>query len=93
MYLSINPKAPGPGRPIALSMPFDVSYVLGVAFPMCSSGLIPFTVIAPNLLISTRSAYSGPYPKVPEATVTGFIIFIDPIDISKFGLFIPKNLS
>jgi hypothetical protein len=54
-------------------MPEGVSQILGVALP--SQGVIatPFVTTAPSRLKSRKRENSIPDPKVPDATITGFL--------------------
>ena len=66
-----TPATPGFGKPIELSMPAGVSTVRGVGLPSRASGVTVLVTMAPSRLRSTRSRYSSPNPKVPEAVSTG----------------------
>ena len=52
-------------------MPAGVSTVRGVRLPSRASGVTVFVTMAPIRLRSTKSRYSSPNPKVPEAVSTG----------------------
>ena len=67
-----NPSTPGPCSPIALSIPPRTSAMRGCGLPSTGSSRMPLHVMAPRRRRSTYSAYSRPYPNVPDATVTGF---------------------
>ena len=73
---SIAYSIPGFCKPIAFIIPLAVSQTLGGLFPGLGFNDVPFVIIPPNLLKSKNSENSSPYPKVPDATVTGFFIFI-----------------
>ena len=58
---------------MAFSIPPWVSVTLGVGFPGQGTLATPFVTTAPNLFKSTKSLYSIPEPKVPDAVMTGFL--------------------
>ena len=57
--------------PIAFSIPEAVSATLGTGFPTFGFMEIPLVEKPPNSFKSKKSKYSSPYPKVPEAAITG----------------------
>ena len=67
---------PGFWSPIAFNIPAVVSHTLGGLFPGLGFSDVPFVTIPPSLFKSINSLNSLPYPKVPDATVTGFFISI-----------------
>ena len=64
-----------------LIIPPNVSIVLGGGFPSRGCSVMDFVTIAPKAEISVRSLISVPYPKVPDATNTGFLKTVWPIFI------------
>ena len=72
-------------------MPEAVSAMRGLALPSQPFKDTPLVVTAPRAATSTKSWYSMPAPKVPEATVTGFFMampprFTDRLTLVSFGL-------
>jgi hypothetical protein len=54
-------------------MPEGVSQILGVAFPSQGVMATPFVTTAPSRFRSRKREYSIPDPKVPDATIPGFL--------------------
>ena len=55
-------------------MPEGVSAMRGLALPSHPLSETPLVVTAPSSSTGTKSWYSWPAPKVPDATVTGFFM-------------------
>src|SRR5512135_2741218 len=79
-----------------LRIPPSVSKIRGGGFPAIGFNEIPFGMIAPRRLRSKKSLNSGPNPKVPEETTTGFLSVILPIltvrSQSPISSFIPDDV-
>src|SRR5438093_8072041 len=71
-YLRATSVAPGFSSPIELRIPEGVSAMRYWGFPGRAAGVVPLFTIAPSLDTSMSSAYSTPWPKVPDAVSTGF---------------------
>ncbi len=82
-----NASNPTFSRPMAFSMPHEVSTILGGLFPLDCSSDKPFTIMAPSRFKSTRSLNSLAYPNVPDAVITGFLNSIPPMSTLRSGLF------
>jgi hypothetical protein len=68
-----------------LSIPPGVSTIRGGGFPCLESIVTVLTMMAPNALRSKKRVNSVPYPKVPEAVITGFFMAIPAIVTARFG--------
>jgi hypothetical protein len=58
-------------QPMELMTPEAVSTSRGCGFPSRGFKVVPLQIIAPSLWTSKNRLYSVPYPKVPEAVITG----------------------
>src|SRR3990172_3342174 len=81
-----NTSTPGFSSPIAFSIPDGVLNMLGGGFPAIGSQEIPLPIPPPSRFRSTKSAYSSPYPNVPDAVSTGFLSLIPAKSTERFGL-------
>ena len=63
--------APGFSRPMELRIPDGVSAIRYCRFPGRASTVVPLFTIAPSRATSKSSAYSIPWPNVPDAVSTG----------------------
>jgi hypothetical protein len=72
-------------RPMALSMPAEVSTVRGGALPLRGSSVMDLVNRPPIRAKSSRSVYSVPYPQVPEASSTGLRSRTRPICTDRSG--------
>ena len=70
--ISLGISKPIFSRPIVFNIPEEVSIILGTGFPVRGFIERPLVQNPPNLFKSTNSENSSPYPKVPEAAITGF---------------------
>src|SRR3970282_1022909 len=68
-----------------LSIPPGVSTIRGGGFPCRECIVTVLTMMAPNALRSKKRVNSVPYPKVPEAVITGFFMAIPAIVTPSFG--------
>jgi hypothetical protein len=71
-YFLTNPWIPGFCKPMAFSIPAGDSTMRGIGFPERRSGVMPLLTNAPRRSMLMTLAYSSPYPKHPEAAITGF---------------------
>ena len=72
-YLRATSSAPGFSRPIELRIPAGVSAIRYCGLPGRARGVVPLFTIAPSRPTSMSSAYSTPWPNVPDAVSTGFL--------------------
>ena len=70
-FSATNRWTPMPCRPMALIMPAGVSTIRGGGCPSRSLRNRPLTATPPSDARSTAPAYSTPYPKQPDAAMTG----------------------
>src|SRR6266513_2947131 len=71
-YLRATSRAPGFSRPIEFKIPDGVSAIRYCGLPGRAAGVVPLLTNAPSLETSMSSAYSTPWPNVPDAVITGF---------------------
>ena len=56
-----------------MSIPDGVSAILGDGLPFLLVIVVPLVAIPPSFDKGKSSSYSRPYPKTPEAGITGFL--------------------
>ncbi len=88
-FSEMNASTPTFCRPMALSIPHGVSTMRGAGLPCRGFRESPFTTIAPRREMSVYGMNSLPYPKVPEAVITGFFSLNEPISTTVLSLSIP----
>src|SRR5580700_7488738 len=69
-----NARTPTFCKPMAFTMPLAVSQIRGAGAPSIGCAESPFTTIPPRQFKSTSCANSMPYPNVPLAAMTGFVM-------------------
>ena len=82
---------PGFCKPMELSIPDAVSAIRGLSLPVQPLRDTPLVVTAPRRSTGTKSLYSRPAAKVPEATVTGLRMIKPPRLTCMFTLAITRS--
>ena len=78
---------------MAFNMPPYTSATRGTGFPGHGTLATPLVTTAPSLFRSTKSTYSIPEPKVPDAVITGFLNLTPAISTAVFISFLLNHKS